>query len=237
MRIKPFLLTAFLFAPASANAMDMDAMMQDEQTVFHSFTVETDTGTGREGPVQSWDLDGWIGGDYNKLWIRSEGERADDRTEQAEFWGLYSRNISQFWDAQIGLRYDIEPQHTTYLTIGFEGLARYFFETQAHIFLSDEGNISLRIRQENDLLITQKLILQPYAELNLYAQDVPDQETGAGLAKGEIGLQTRYEYTRKFAPYLDLKYESKFGETANLAQSSNENSDDTIISAGVRIRF
>ena len=84
------------------------------------------------------------------------------------------------------------------------GLAPYFFETEAHIFISEEGYVSANIRQENDLLLTQKLILQPYAEINLFAQDVPDRDIGAGISDGKIGLQTRYEITRKFAPYVDI---------------------------------
>lgn len=205
--------------------------------IFHMFRLEADYGVGRDDPIASWDFDGWIGGDINKLWLKSEGEVVDGKTEQAEFWAMYSRNVATFWDAQIGIRQDTQPQSTTYLVAGFEGLAPYFFETEAHLFVSDEGDVSARIRQENDFLITQRLILQPYLEVNLFAQDVRDQGVGAGLANGEIGLQTRYEITRKFAPYLDLRYERKFGETASIAQSTGERRDDFIASAGLRLMF
>ena len=120
---------------------------------------------------------------------------------------------------------------------GFEGLAPYFFETEAHLFVSDEGDVSARLRQENDFLITQRLILQPYLEANFYAQDVADKEIGAGLSNGEIGLQTRYEITRKFAPYLDLRYERKFGETSSIAKSNGEDNNDFIAAIGLRIMF
>jgi copper resistance protein B len=205
--------------------------------IFHMFRMETDYGAGKDDPVASWDFNGWIGTDENKLWLKSEGEIADGKTEQAEFWAMYSRNIAAFWDAQIGVRQDTQPGSVTYLVAGFEGLAPYFFETEAHLFVSDEGDVSARIRQENDFLITQRLILQPYIEANLYAQDVPGQDVGAGLANGEIGLQTRYEITRKFAPYLDLRYERKFGETSSIAKSVGENRDDFIASMGLRSMF
>jgi len=205
--------------------------------IFHMFRLEADAGTGRHDPVQSWDFDGWIGGDYNKLWLKSEGEAVDGKTEQAEFWAMYSRNVATFWDAQVGVRYDEQPESTGYLVAGVEGLAPYFFETEAHLFVSDEGDVSARLRQENDFLVTQRLILQPYLEANFYTQDVAEQEVGSGLANTEIGLQTRYEITRKFAPYIDLRYESKFGETSSIAKRNGEDNDDLIASIGIRLMF
>jgi copper resistance protein B len=150
---------------------------------------------------------------------------------------MYSRNVAEFWDAQVGIRYDEQPNSTAYMVAGFEGLAPYFFETEAHLFVSDEGDVSARIRQENDLLITQKLIAQPYIEVNFSAQDVLEQEIGAGLTSGEFGIQTRYEITRKFAPYIDARYERKFGETSNIAKEHGENQDDFIASVGLRVMF
>ena len=200
------------------------------------FKLEADYGAGQDDPIGSWDFDGWIGGDYNKLHLKSEGEIADGETEQAEFWAMYSRNIATFWDAQIGIRQDIKPESTTYLVAGFEGLAPYFFETKAHLFVSDEGDFSARIRQENEFLITQRLITQPYVEANFYAQDVEDQDVGAGLASAEFGIQTRYEITRKFAPYVDFRYERKFGETSTIAKKSGDD-DDFIANIGLRLMF
>lgn len=205
--------------------------------VFHMFRLEADYGASQENPVASWDLDGWIGTDENKLWLKSEGEAEDGETGQAEFWALYSRNVATFWDAQIGIRHDTQPESTTYLAVGFDGLAPYFFETEAHLFLSDEGDVSARLRQETDLLITQCLIAQPYLEANFYAQDIEDQEIGAGLANAEIGLQMRYEITRKFAPYIDIRYERLFGETSSITKRQGGDNDDVIASLGLRLMF
>jgi copper resistance protein B len=209
----------------------------DHPTIFHAFKLETDIGDNREGTIASWDFDGWVGSDYNKLWLKSEGEHVEGDTHEAEFWAMYSRNVAEFWDAQVGLRHDTQPRSTSYVVVGFNGLAPYFFETEAHLFISDDGDVSARIRQENDLLLTQRLVLQPYGEINLFAQDVPELDTGAGLATGEIGLQTRYEITRKFAPYIDLRYERKFGETSSIARSEGEHRDDFIASAGLWLMF
>jgi len=204
---------------------------------YHMFRLETDYGGGQNGPVASWDFDGWYGTDENKLWLKSEGENSDGTLEQAEFWALYSRNVATFWDVQAGVRHDTQPVSTSYAVLGINGLAPYHYEAEGHLFLSDEGDVSARLRGGKDLLLTQRLILQPYAEVNLSAQDVEEQEIGAGFTDGEIGLQTRYEFTRKFAPYIDFKYERKFGETSSIAKSNGEDNDNVVGSIGLRLMF
>ena len=206
--------------------------------IFHMFRLETDVGSNTDGDtIASWDLDGWVGTDENKLWLKSEGEHADSKLESAEFWALYSRNISTFWDAQAGIRYDAKPESTAYLTLGVNGLAPQWFETEAHLFISEHGDVTARLRQENDLLLTQKLILQPYLEVNLAAQDVHEQDIGAGLTDAQIGLQTRYEFTRKFAPYVDVHYGRKFGETSSIAKNHGEDNDELVGAVGLRLMF
>jgi copper resistance protein B len=237
MRIKLLVAVLLLASALPRPVLAMDGMDEHGSQIFHALRLETDYGGGKSGAVARWDLDGWIGGDDNKLWLKSEGENTDGNTEQAEVWALYSRNIATFWDAQIGLRHDTQPVSTSYLTLGFNGLAPYFFETEAHLFISNKGDVSARLREENDFLITQKLILQPYAEINLFAQDVPEQDIGAGIANGEIGLQARYEITRKFAPYVDVHYGRKFGETSSIAKSNGEDNDELIGSIGLRLMF
>lgn len=237
MRIKLFFAVLFLASALSQPVLAMDGMDEHGSQIFHAFRLETDYGGGKNGAVAGWDFDGWIGGDDNKLWLKSEGENADGEIEQAEFWALYSRNVATFWDAQIGLRHDTQPVSASYLTIGFNGLAPYYFETEAHLFISNEGDVSARLREENDFLVTQKLVLQPYVEVNLFAQDVPEQDIGAGIADGEIGLQARYEITRKFAPYVDVSYSRKFGETSSIAKNNGEDNDELIGSIGLRLMF
>ncbi len=244
MRIKTVLAAScFLLSslPALANddMKDMSAEMMAEHGggTFHAFRLETDAGLNKSGATASWDLDGWVGTDENKLWIKSEGEHQDGKLETAEVWALYSRNIATFWDAQAGLRYDFQPHSVTYLTLGFTGLAPYSFETEAHLFISNKGNVSARLREENDFLLTQKLILQPYAEANIYFQDAPENDAGAGLGEAKIGLQTRYEITRKFAPYVDVHYGRKFGETGSIAEKIGEDKNELIGSIGLRLMF
>lgn len=224
----------FLGSTATANAEEP----HDHGTrTFHKFVLEADSGYGRDEMISSWDFKGWIGKDRDKLALKSEGEKEGSHLRQAEFWAMYSRNISEFWDAQVGLRHDTQKEGTSYLVMGFEGLAPYFLDTEMHVFVSHKGDVGARLRQETDLLITQQLVAQPYLEVNAFAQDVPEQHVGGGFSSLELGLKTRYEVTRKFAPYLDLRYERKLGETSILARHDGERRDDFIAALGVRLMF
>jgi copper resistance protein B len=209
--------------------------------IFHAFTFEGDLGAAQDGNAKALDLSGWIGGDVNRLWLKSEQKTFGQYDKKSEIQALYGRNISQFWDAQIGIRHDFSTdfsaQQPNYLTVGFEGLASYMFETNARIFLSDQGNYSARIKQEIDIFITQKLISQPYFEAEFFAQNVPNQEVKSGLAEIEAGILTRYEISRKFAPYFALRYHAKTFSTASLARNTGQRVDNFIASAGIRLRF
>jgi copper resistance protein B len=231
-------LAALLAVPLVAHAADMSHDMATEHggQAFHMLRLETDYGAGPHGGIGTWDLDGWAGTDENKLWLKSEGEQTNHKLEDAEVWAMYSRNVSTFWDAQAGIRHD-EPNSTTYAVLGFTGLAPYYFETEAHMFVSDKGKVSARLREEYDLLLTQKLITQPYAELNAYAQDMRERNVGTGLSDGKFGLQTRYEFTRGFAPYVDVSYGRKFGETSAIAKSNGEDNNEFIGAVGLRLMF
>lgn len=213
----------------------------EHQQIFHAFTFEAEAGEARDGRSEGFDFSGWVGGDYNRLWLKSEKKNYGNYEEKFEAQALYSRNFSQFWDAQIGIAHDFSTdftsQNVNYFTIGVEGLAPQFFETEAQVFLSDKGNYSARFKQEVDIFLTQKLIAQPYFETEIFAQDVSELEVESGISDFEIGLATRYEITRKFAPYLALRYHTKTFATANLAKRLGERVDNFIVAGGVRLRF
>ena len=241
MRIKKFLLrVSFLVLTLATPALSTPifASEKDADALYHAFNFEAGVGSTDDGvDLAHWDFDGWIGTDENKLWLKSIGKREKQVTEQAEFWALYSRNIGTFWDVQVGVRHDTQIDPLTYGVIGFEGLAPYFFETHAYLFLSEDGDFSARIKTGNEFLITQKLLIHPYIEANLFAQDVPELEVGAGLSNVELGIQTRYELTRSFAPYIDLKYERKLGETSSIAKSHGKSDDAFVGILGVKFLF
>jgi copper resistance protein B len=215
----------------------MGAMGHHERT-YTFVQTEIDYGLAEGGDDKAtWDADAWIGGDRNKLWFKSEGETEDGELEQAELQALYSRNIYTFFDAQVGLRHDFEPRGTTYLAFGVQGLAPYLLETDLAGFISQDGDASARFEQSVDVLLTQRLILEPHLEIELQFQDVPRRDVAAGFTDIEAGLQLRYEITRKLAPYMNVEYVRSLGETAERRGDRGEDVDGWAVRAGLRSWF
>ncbi|WP_370308381.1 copper resistance protein B [Sphingobium abikonense] len=192
---------------------------------------------GRDG--YHWEGEGWIGGDINRLAIKSEGEgEVGGRLESAEVQLLYSRAIDPWWNVVGGVRQDFRPQpDRTYATIGIEGLAPYWFEVEGQLFLSNKGDAHARLEASYDQRITQRLILQPAMEVNLAAQDVPELGIGSGLSDVELGLRLRYEFAREFAPYVGVNWERKLGDTARYARLEGEKPAATSLVVGLRFWF
>ena len=174
----------------------------------------------------TWDMQGWYGGDYNKLWVKFEGEdETSANAGEMELQALYSRTVAAFWDFQAGIRYDTaygtdSPGDRTFAVLGFQGLAPYWFELEPAIFLSDKGDFSARLVASYDLLFTQRLILQPRGEINISASEVRQYDIGSGLNDIQLDLRLRYEIRRKFAPYVGIAWSRKFGNTARLTRAS-----------------
>lgn len=186
-----------------------------------------------------WDGEGWYGGDVNRLTIKTEGEgRFGEGVEEAEVQVLYSRAIDPYFNAQLGIRQDLgRGVRRTYATVGFEGLAPYWFEVEGALFLSDKGDVLGRLEGYYDQRLTQRLILQPRVELNFAAQDVSGSRIGAGLSTVEVGLRLRYEIERQFAPYVGISWERKVGQTGRNARADGENPTSAGLVAGVRFWF
>ena len=185
-----------------------------------------------------WDLQGYYGGTTSKFWFKSEGEGAfGEELEQAEVQALWSKAIDPYWDLQAGVRQDLAGPNTTHAVIGIQGLAPYMFEVDAALFLSQRGDVTAKIEGELDQRITQRLILQPQAEIALSAQDIPELGIGAGLDKAELGLRLRYEFTREFAPYVGIEQSWKAGKSADYARAKGEGTRATSLVAGIRFWF
>ncbi|UAJ12944.1 copper resistance protein B (plasmid) [Polymorphobacter megasporae] len=186
-----------------------------------------------------WDGEAWFGGDISRLWLKSEGDGAFRQgVENAEVQALYSRAIGPYFNLQAGVRHDFQPSPTrTYATVGFEGLAPYMFEVNGALFLSNKGDFLGRLEGYYDQRITQRLILQPRVELNLAAQDVPENRLGAGLTDAELGLRLRYELRRQFAPYIGVSYVAQTGRTADFTRAEGKKPQTTSFVAGVRFWF
>ena len=191
---------------------------------------------GKDGYL--WDVQGYYGGDLDKFWFKSEGEGSfGEPIEQAEMQALYSRAIAPFFDLQAGVRQDLTGPERTHAVIGVQGLMPYMFEIDAAAFLSTKGDLTARIEAEYDQRITQRLILQPRAEVNLAAQDIPELGIGPGIDNIELGLRLRYEIAREFAPYVGIEQEWKLGGSRDFARAAGEDASVTNYVVGVRFWF
>ena len=192
---------------------------------------------GRDG--FEWNGEAWYGGDIDRLWVKSEGEGNFGRSiEKAEVQALYSHAIGPYFNVQGGLRYDFKPNPSrVYATIGLEGLAPGFFEVDGALFLSNKGELLARAEAYYDQRITQRLILQPRAELNFAAQSTRETGTGAGLSDAEIGLRLRYDIRREFAPYVGIQYRRAFGDTRKYLREAGEDAGGLSLLTGVHLWF
>jgi len=185
-----------------------------------------------------WDAQMWIGQDLNKLWIKTEGEYVDDELEEAELQALYSRAIAPYWDLQIGWRHDFRPKPSRdWLVLGLEGLAPYFFEIDASLFIGESGQVSASLEAEYEIMLTQQWVLSPEIALTAYSKNDEEYEIGSGLSNMDLGIRLRYEIKREFAPYIGVNWSKKFGQTADYAREHDEDTSDVQVVAGVRIWF
>jgi copper resistance protein B len=192
----------------------------------------------RAGGGYRWDGQGWVGGDINRFVVRSEGEGSRrGGLDAAEIQGLYSHAIGPYFDLQAGVRQDVAPRARTYASVGFQGLAPYWFDVSGALFLSTQGQLLGRLESTYDLRLSQRLILQPRAEFNFAAQNSVETRTGSGLSNAELGLRLRYEITREFAPYIGVSWDRKVGKTADYARARGDDVGGASLVAGLRTFF
>jgi copper resistance protein B len=216
---------------------EMATMMQMDDT--HRFgKIVLDQLEWREGDALAWEAQGWYGGDYNKLWIKTQGERVKGATLGSSTDILLDRVVTRWWDLQAGARQDFgKGPARTWLALGVQGLAPYWIDTEATVYAGEEGRTAARLKASWDLLLTQRLILQPYSEVNLYGKADPQRQVGSGVSDLEISFRLRYEVRRQVAPYVGVGWFRRFGETAQLARRAGEGTDDVEIVAGLHVWF
>lgn len=198
---------------------------------------ESQWGDNEDGYV--WDATAWYGSDVNRLWLKAEGEgELSEAPADAELQLLYGRLIAPFWDFQVGLRHDFRPNpDTSHLAIGLQGSVPYKFEVDAALFISEDGNSTVRVETEYELLLTQYWVLQPRFELNSSFSE--DKKIGLrrGVNSTELGLRLRYEVAREFAPYVGVEWVQKYAGTADQARLQGESTHNTALVAGIRAWF
>lgn len=214
-----------------------------DNQVFATFKADRFEHQWREDGVEVllWDVQGWIGSDYNKLYLESEGEvrlDGDDRIEGADLELLYSRNIDKFWDLQAGIRHDFEPDpDRSFLALGVQGLAPQWFEIDATAYLSEDGDVSVKAEVEYELMLTQRWVLIPRLETGLSFQDVPEYEQWEGFTDVEVGARLMYQIRRELAPYVGVSWHRHLGETANRIENEGGDIDSAAFVVGLRFWF
>jgi copper resistance protein B len=224
---------AAAFAPVNHDAMEHASSINSLVLFNRLETWDADHGNG-----QAWEGSAWIGGDLNRLWLRSEGEREHGRTEASDLEVLYGRSVSPWWDVLAGVKHEFRPGDSrSWAAFGVQGLAPYKFEVSATAYVGESGQVAATIEAEYELLLTNRLILQPLVEARLSAKDEPEYGNGSGLNTIEAGVRLRYEINRRFAPYVGVVHERAFGDTADYHRAVGEDVRDTRVVAGVRIWF
>lgn len=214
-------------------------MMADEHRFASVLVERLEWAHGNGTNATAYDAQAWFGTSYDKLVIKAEGDIHKGRVEEARTELLWGHAIAPFWDTQLGLRNDAGTGRPgrSWAAFGVQGLAPYWFHLEATAYVGDSGRTALRLSSEYELLLTQRLILQPRLEASFYGKRDPALEIGSGLSSGTLGLRLRYEFSRQFAPYVGVERSQAFGGTANLIEAAGGRRGETRVVAGVRFWF
>ena len=214
----------------------------DDRVYAHALfnQLEECFGNGRE-PYLRWEGEAWIGTDFHRLWIRSEGRvnaDGDGKVGDGKTELLYDRPITTFFDLQAGVRYDLDSRPgRAWAALGVQGLAVGFWNVSATAYAGTSGRLALNTNASYDYYVTQRLVLQPQFETNWYSKSDYERRLGSGLLDIDSGLRLRYEFSRKFAPYIGVTYQKWFGDTADIRRQNGSRTADFRVTAGVRIWF
>jgi len=182
----------------------------------------------KPGTGLGWEAEAWVGSDINRLWLHSDGERVDGVTDEAALEVLYGRSVAAWWDVVAGLRHDFKPGASrNWAAFGIKGLMPGLFEVSAMMYAAEAGHVAASVEVEYDLLITNRLILQPLVGLNYSGKSDPERGIASGLQDIEVAVRLRYEFSRQFAPYIGMTY----------TRAESEDTSDTTWVAGIRVWF
>jgi copper resistance protein B len=186
----------------------------------------------------AWDAQAWYGTDYDKVWFKSEGspnpsDKTDSRNEL-----LWEHVFARWWSVQTGARYDVgQGPARGWAAAGIQGLAPYWFDIEATLYVGDTGRTAARFRAEHDFLLTQRLVVQPELEFDLYGKADPARQIGSGLSDSQLGLRFRYEIRREIAPYAGIAWRRDCGSSAQYARASGLEPNTLQWLAGLRVWF
>lgn len=237
--------------PPPADARDPDAyadglelgpmpgMHMADKALYGQVLIDQLEGyTGHGGSGIATKTQAWYGGDLDKAWFKVEGGRNNGRLAETRTEALWNHAVSTYWGTQLGVRHDFgEGPGRTWAAFGVQGLAPFWFDVEATAYVGQSGRTALRLETQYELLLTQRLVLQPDLEVNLYGKNDPEREIGSGLSNVNAGLRLRYEITRKFAPYVGVSYDRKVGNTARYARDGGNLVSNTQFLVGLRLWY
>lgn len=211
--------------------------LADETRFIGLWVDRLETRNGDAEDFQEFDGFAWMGNSYYRFILRSETEWRNQTLEDSKTELLYRRAISPFWNLELGARYDHgDNEHREWLGFGFFGLAPYWIEISATAYLNPEGHSAATVELEYDLLLGQRLVLQPRIEMDFYGDSDLAAGHGKGLSKSVMGFRLRYDIDRQFSPYLGFERVHRHGEAATVFEPFGQHREAQLI-AGFRIWF
>ena len=207
----------------------------DENVYVHGIFNELEGRLNGQNAYFRWDGEAWAGTDENRLWIKSEGRQyGNGKLEDGDQEVLYDRPISRFYDVQAGIRYDLDSlPGRAWAAVGIQGLLPNFANMSLTFYARGDAHYAARLNAYYDLFLTQFLVAEPQIEVNAYTRTDRARMVGAGISDIDVGLRVRYEFTRKFAPYIGVADYHQFGGTAALARENGGHADDLRFLAGL----
>lgn len=190
-----------------------------------------------------YEITSWYGGDYRRIWIELEGEHSfkneEGNIERLDL--LYGKLISPFWDIRGGIGYTSSYGNVSkdriMAVIGLKGLAPYYFEIDTNFRLTSKGEIYGDFEAEYDLLLTQRLILQPRLDTKFSFSKIEEIGIGSGINNVKLSFRLRYEFKREFAPYIGFSYTKLLGVTKNSAEQAGKDTSYFNSLIGLRMWF
>jgi copper resistance protein B len=213
-------------------------MMGDQEYLAALIVDRLESVNVRDDFSMTYDWQAWYGKDYDRLVVRAEGEIDQGQFKSARNEALWGHALTAFWDTHLGVRYDSgQGADRVWGAFGIQGYAPYWIYIEATGYVGEQGRTAFRLETEYDVLITQKLILQPRVETNFYSQSDPSRLISSGLSNIEAGLRLRYEFKREFAPYIGIEWASAFGSAADIIRAKGNKAEETRFVAGVHFWF
>jgi copper resistance protein B len=210
--------------------------MHDRLITTYVLVDQLEWQAGGEPSAVSGDLTGWVGTDRDRLWFRGEADRPGGRFDQAQLQVLYGRAVARWWTLMAGVRQDVRDNAPrTAAAIGVQGLAPFWVDVEATLYVEGSGRSHVRMEAEHDLLITNRLVLQPLLEFEIYSKADPELRLGSGLSTVDAGLRLRYEVRREIAPYVGLVWHRKYFGTAERAGAAGVATRRLQLALGLRL--